>query len=543
MVMTARSHWNGVRMRTTQAAADPDDALRAVTLPVDWDDEAAAALARMAPGRGTVRLAAEAARWVDDLAVGPLAAQARSLSCLLMMRQAAPTESLWTGQHDRRPGFIVNLAGFVQPGSGFLADDFVAALRLMCLVLRDAAERKAALRNGELPFLDLPPPAPPTGGKAKARAAGARAGTKTGTGPDPRQSDLPQPPLVAGNLLLTNLDACLAALGLDYDSETARDVACSLASLATSVAHAGGGVDSLLLPPARSVVPGLAEAARAVWRDAAVETDTVLPRIETGFSAPGPIDALLGVEACGLAPIFSPLRPDGRLAASTLARLAWRGLTPESAFAAALAGETVLRLPDTQAHQAMHRAVAGFVDRMPARPDATAVPLRARLALERGARRNLPARHGGFTQKASVGGHRLFLRTGEYEDGTLGEVAITPAREGPMARGLMDALGQAVSIGLQYGAPLDAYVDAFAYTRFGPAGTVEGDSVASYATSLLDYAFRALSDAYLGHRLPDAPHQDDIADAPSPMLPLDFPAAPDGRASGGRRGGRLRLVG
>lgn len=56
MVMTARSHWNGVRMRTTQAAADPDDALRAVTLPVDWDDEAAAALARMAPGRGTVRL-------------------------------------------------------------------------------------------------------------------------------------------------------------------------------------------------------------------------------------------------------------------------------------------------------------------------------------------------------------------------------------------------------------------------------------------------------------------------------------------------------
>jgi ribonucleoside-diphosphate reductase alpha chain len=512
-------------MRTTQAAADPDDAPRAVTLPVDWDDEAAAALARLTPGRGPVRLATEAARWVDDLATGPHAAQARSLSCLLMLRQAAPTESLWTGQHDRRPGFVINLAGFVQPGAGFLAEDFVAALRLLCLLLRDAADRKAALRNGELPFPDLMPAVAPD------------------RKPDPAP-DLAHPAPVAGELLLTNLDACLAALGLDYDSDTARDVACNLASLAMSVAHAGGGGETLL-PPARCVVPGLAETARAVWRDATGETGAPLHRIETGFSASGPIDALLGGEACGLAPIFSPLRPDGRLAASTLARLAWRGLTPEAAFAAALAGETVLTLPDLQAHQAMHRALAGFVDRMPARPDATTVPLRARLALERGARRNLPARHGGFTQKASVGGHRLFLRTGEYEDGTLGEVAITPPRESPMARGLMDALGQAVSIGLQYGAPLDAYVDAFAYTRFGPAGTVEGDPVASYATSLLDYAFRALSDAYLGHKLPDAPHQDAVVDAPSPMLPLDFPEARGSRASGGpptRRGGRLRLV-
>ncbi|WP_246387566.1 TSCPD domain-containing protein [Gluconacetobacter sacchari] len=517
-------------MRTTQAAADPDDAPRAVTLPADWDDEAAAALARLAPGRGPARLAAEAGRWVDDLAVGPLAPQARSLSCLLMLRQAAPTESLWTGQHDRRPGFVVNLAGFVQPGSGFLAEDFVAALRLLCQVLRDVAERKAALRNGELPFPDLAPPPPRQGRKAVAT---------------PPELHLAEPAPVAGDLLLSNLDACLAALGLDYDSDAARDVACSLASLATSVAHAGCGAETLLLPPARSAapgsaVPGLAETARTVWRDAAVETDTPLPRIETGFSAPGPIDALLGAEACGLAPVFSPLRPDGRLAASTLARLTARGLTPEAAFAAALAGESVLPLPDAAAHGAMHRALAGFVDRMPARPDPTALPLRARLALDRGVRRHLPARHGGFTQKASVGGHRLFVRTGEYEDGSLGEVAITPAREGPMTRGLLDALGQAVSIGLQYGAPLGAYVDAFAYTRFGPAGTVEGDPVASYATSMLDYAFRALSDAYLGHKLPDAPHQDDLTDIPSPMLPLDFPET---RGNTPSRRGRLRLVG
>ncbi|WP_323992199.1 vitamin B12-dependent ribonucleotide reductase [Nguyenibacter sp. L1] len=523
--MTARSHWNGIRMRSVQAAADPDDAPRAVTLPVDWDDEAASALVRLARGQGPIRLATEAARWIDELAQGPHVAQARSLSCLLMLRQAAPTESLWTGEHDRRPGFVVNLCGFVQAGTGFLAEDFVAALRLLCLMLRDVAQRRAPLRNGELPFPPVPAPQP----------------ARTRRGRAPAEDDPMPVPAVAGDLLLTNLDACLAALGLDYDSDAARDVACSLASLATLVAHEGSGADALLLPPARCAVPGLAETARAVWREAAVEIATPLPRICTGFSTPGPIDALLGAESCGLAPIFSPLRPDGRLAASTLARLAWRGLTPEAAFAAALAGEAVLTLPDIQAHQAMHRALTGFVDQMPARPDPAALPLRRRLALERGVRRHLPARHGGFTQKASVGGHRLFLRTGEYEDGTLGEIALTPARESAVARGLMDALSQAVSIGLQYGAPLDDYVAAFAYTRFGPAGTVEGDPVAAYATSLLDYAFRALSDAYLGNRLPDAPHQDPVADAPSPMLPLDLPAAPGETPP--RRAGRLRLVG
>ncbi|MFT8892516.1 MAG: vitamin B12-dependent ribonucleotide reductase, partial [Acetobacter papayae] len=168
-----------------------------------------------------------------------------------------------------------------------------------------------------------------------------------------------------------------------------------------------------------------------------------------------------------------------------------------------------------------------------------ALPAPARQKLERGARRALSARHGGFTQKTSIGGHRLFMRTGEYEDGTLGELSLSPTRESSMVRGLMESFGEAVSIGLQYGAPLDAFVDNFAYSCFGPAGTVEGDPVASYATSMLDYVFRALSDTYLGKRLPDGPHQDTQTE-PDPLLPLDLPGEDD-TPSGQRKRG-LRLV-
>ena len=519
-------------MRTVEAAADPDDAPRSITLPADWDDTAAEALARLAPGHGPASLPEEAAHWIDDLCTGECSGPvvrpvARALSCLLLMRQAAPTRDLWHGHHDRRPGFVVNLAAFVEADNSFMARDFVAALRLLARVLRVIAQQKRHMCNGELPLPD------PTGQAATHLRAVPPA-------PQPGQ----ERPVIAGSVLLTNLDACLAGLGFDYDSEAGRDAACSIVALATLVAHAGEGADAMPLPPVRSILPGVSQIARSVWQEAAVETDQPAARVETGFSTPGPIDALLGVEACGLAPVFSPLRADGRLATSTLARLACRGLTLEAAFAATLAGENVLALPGAASHQAMHRALSGFVDRAPPRPDATRDVLATRAGLERGVRRPLPARHGGFTQKASVGGHRLFLRTGEYADGALGEISLTPTRESPMVRGLMDTLGQAVSIGLQYGAPLESYVEAFAYTQFGPAGTVEGDPVASYATSMLDYAFRALSDAYLGRRLPDAPHEDMMADSPAPMLPLDLPRSgnDDGDDTPPRRRG-LRLVG
>jgi len=105
----------------------------------------------------------------------------------------------------------------------------------------------------------------------------------------------------------------------------------------------------------------------------------------------------------------------------------------------------------------------------------------------------------------------------------------------------MDAFGRAVSLGLQHGVPLDTYVEAFAYTRFGPAGLVEGDGSIAHATSLLDYAFRMLAEAYLGRSLPDAPHVDGAApDDDRPLLPLDLPEGP--RARAGARAG-LRVVG
>ncbi|MCH4094855.1 MAG: vitamin B12-dependent ribonucleotide reductase [Acetobacter peroxydans] len=514
--MTTATHpWNGVLMSTLDAAADPDAPLRPVTLPAEWDTEAAAALAQLVPGDDPIDLPTLANGWTRVFA--PDSATARSLVWLLLTRQAAPTEAVWRCAFDRPPGFIVNLAAFVSPGEGFAARTFVAALRLICSVLRHTAESTANLRNGELPLPDLFAPATPATGNAATQAEA--------------------PPLVAGDILLTNLDACLAGVGLDYDSEDGRAAACAIAALATLTAHAGRGPETLPLPPVRTVLPGLGETLRAVWAEAAVETDTPLAPVETGFSASNPVDGILGVEACGLAPVFSMLRPDGRLATSTRQRLEARGFTTETALAASLAGETVLPLPGAGAHLAMYRALTGFVDRMPARPEALPAP--ARQKLERGARRALSARHGGFTQKTSIGGHRLFMRTGEYEDGTLGELSLSPTRESSMVRGLMESFGEAVSIGLQYGAPLDAFVDNFAYSCFGPAGTVEGDPVASYATSMLDYVFRALSDAYLGKRLPDGPHQD-VQTEPDPLLPLDLPGEDD-TPSGQRKRG-LRLV-
>ncbi len=97
-------------------------------------------------------------------------------------------------------------------------------------------------------------------------------------------------------------------------------------------------------------------------------------------------------------------------------------------------------------------------------------------------RRELPSRRSGYTQKASVGGHKLFLRTGEYDDGMLGEIFIALQKEGAAFRGLMDNFAHAVSIGLQHGVPLERFVETFTFTRFGPAGAVEGDPAVHAAT-------------------------------------------------------------
>jgi ribonucleoside-diphosphate reductase alpha chain len=119
-------------------------------------------------------------------------------------------------------------------------------------------------------------------------------------------------------------------------------------------------------------------------------------------------------------------------------------------------------------------------------------------AWARGKRRRLPQRRRGYTQKAIVGGHKVYLRTGEFEDGALGEIFIDMHKEGSSFRSLMDGFAIAISLGLQYGVPLDDFVDAFTFTRFEPSGLVEGNDAIKMATSVIDYLFRELAVSYLG---------------------------------------------
>jgi len=112
-------------------------------------------------------------------------------------------------------------------------------------------------------------------------------------------------------------------------------------------------------------------------------------------------------------------------------------------------------------------------------------------------RRELPDRRKGYTQKARVGGHKIYLRTGEYEDGALAEVFIDMHKEGSAFRSLMDCFAIAISLGLQYGVPLERFVDQFTFTRFEPSGIVEGNDAIKMSTSILDYIFRELAISYL----------------------------------------------
>ncbi len=113
-------------------------------------------------------------------------------------------------------------------------------------------------------------------------------------------------------------------------------------------------------------------------------------------------------------------------------------------------------------------------------------------------RERLPQRRKGYTQKAVVGGHKVYLRTGEYEDGRPGEIFIDMHKEGAAFRSLMNNFAIAISIGLQYGVPLEEFVEAFTFVRFEPAGIVTGNDSIKNATSVLDYIFRELAVSYLG---------------------------------------------
>lgn len=144
-------------------------------------------------------------------------------------------------------------------------------------------------------------------------------------------------------------------------------------------------------------------------------------------------------------------------------------------------------------------------------------------------RRRLPSRRAGYTQKANVGGHKVYLRTGEYEDGNLGEIFLDMHKEGAAFRSLMNSFAISVSLGLQYGVPLEEYVDAFIFTRFEPNGAVQGNNRIKMSTSILDYVFRELAITYLGRH--DLAHvdEDDLRSDSVTSKPVE-----DGPAGGPR---------
>jgi len=156
-----------------------------------------------------------------------------------------------------------------------------------------------------------------------------------------------------------------------------------------------------------------------------------------------------------------------------------------------------------------------------------AVQALARAVRPEGTRVRLPKKRHGFTQEASVGGHKVFLRTGEYEDGSLGEIFIDMHKEGAAFRSLMNCFAMAVSVGLQYGVPLSTYVEQFTFTRFEPHGVVQGHANIKFSTSIVDYIFRVIGVEYL-KRYDFAqvkPAEDDVA-IEDPTQPKHVPAEP-----------------
>jgi ribonucleoside-diphosphate reductase alpha chain len=502
--------WRAVRMRRSLAAPDPDSAPRQVALPAAWEERAAEALAALASGEGSVSASAAAEAWIRPVADRARRAglqedrtrddMSEGLHALLVARRGTAGESVWQGLATPRPGFVLNLPAFHDAEHDFDAEGFA-----------DAAQQAVVALTLAVP--------------AATRLA----------------------------VSMHDLAGLLARLGITYDSAEARGIAASLAALLGAAAGLASaemgerfGAPFQAAPaapaPEACVLLGLAEAARAAQARAA-EKPARRHEAVTALAAPDLACAVLGVETGGIAPGFSPLGDTGALTVAARAWLASRGMTAEAALASLLAGRSPFPAAGVPAHAAMHDAVVPFLD------DATARPAAAPLAAP-GTRRDLPARRAGYTQKAAVGGHKLFLRTGEYADGKLGEIFIGLHKEGAAFRGLMDNFSVAISLGLQHGVPLEEFVEAFTFTRFGPSGTVEGDAAVGRATSLLDYVFRNLAVNYLNRTDIAEAEIDEDADTVgdgardrAPLLPGLLPTG-EAREDGPRpRRRALRVVG
>lgn len=478
--------WHGIKQSRFIGRADPDACEILVKLPAAWGADAADALAAILPDRAEIDLVEAAEAWIAPIAeraaaIGISATMSKDLHALLAARRGAPSPELWRSELLIQPGFTFNPNAFLDDGYGFDVAGFGDAVALAVTALTLAAPSAHHLLIG---FTDL-------------------------------------------HLFLTRL-------GLEYDSAEARAVAVTLAGLMTargdltSARLLAGGMapgypidGSAPLPP-DCVLPGLAEAALAAQLQA-VAAGHRRHLTVTGFAANAEIEALLGAGTTGFLPVSSALNDTGGLNIWAQTRLAVLGSSAEAALAAMIAGTDLLAPPRLGAGRAMHDALAPVMHVMPARPEIPAA------APAKSARQILPARRTGYTQKVAVGGHKLFLSTGEYANGRVGEIFIALHKEGSAFRGLMDVFAIAVSLGLQHGVALEDFVEAFTFTRFGAAGAVEGDPAVLQATSMVDYVFRNLAVNYLGgHSI--APAMPEAADTigegeadRSPLLPLDLP--------------------
>ena len=490
MARITGSLWEGVALRRTRIGADPDAPPRAVALPKSWEGDAAAALAALAPGDGPITLPRAAEAWISRaLARGEKAGLitareaphlAEGWRALLLTRRGAPGAEVWRGDAKAEPRFVLNLPAFLEPEGGFDLEGYAEACALAVV------------------FLDAT-----TSGKASKLRLG-----------------------------FADLAGLLAGLGLAYDSPGARDLAAGIAALTRGAAEAQSGRMAERLgarepvaliwpePPAETPLPGLAAAARAAL-DAAMASPGLRHQALVALAPADAAEALLGAETAGIAPAPGATRAvetrSGIVDVPT--RAAMRA--PQARIAALLGPVSA------SARRAMQAAVEPFLHAAPPAP--VALPGAPRPAP---APRNAPRpglrRQAGQTLHVTIGGHRVALRTAE-DNGALREIAFSLAKEGAAYRSLMDGFAQAVSLGLARGVPLADYVEAFAYTRFGPAGAVEGDPDIPRATSVLDWAFRRLAMDYLGGALPQ-PEAEDVAPEgaarasdPSPLLPLDLP--------------------
>lgn len=334
--MRAIPFWQGVRMRRVEIGPDPDAAPRRVTIPASWDDAAAAALAGIAPGDGPADLRAAADRWIRLIeerarSAGLARDLTEQLHRLLLERRGAPAPGIWRSEPADVPAFVLNLPAFCEAGLGFDVAAFASAVELAAIALTvfNPSARRIAVA-------------------------------------------------------MADLDGLLSALGLDYDSAGARQVASALAALlrgtadAASAAMAGvfGGTAPASAPglpiALPTVVAGLTEAAEKAL---AAASGAALHHIATtAIAEAGQAEALLGVETGGIAPAFAMARAEGGLTRAARARLAARGLSGEAALAALLSGADPLPLAGVAAHAAMHDAVALYIQAMPERPALVATP-------------------------------------------------------------------------------------------------------------------------------------------------------------------------